>query len=226
MFIATGDGVVYVHVPASYADPLSDTNYLYDIDTDENGLYTAWIHGNYKMWDKAWHNVTILSSSCAVGVNTIVVYFRMTDGGAWTLLGTVDASPVKTLYFPASTYGRKLQIRFDFSSSTTLATPVLLGYLVESKLRPPSRRSFEVRLNLDGVVTMLNGGMPVEQSPVKARDVLWSAFTNSWPVVLRDELNTSYNVDIDDYQEFYDTDVETEEVCRILALKMTEARIA
>lgn len=47
------------------------------------------------------------------------------DGGSWTNLGTIDASPIDTLYFPANTKGREIQLQITITVSGTNDTPIM-----------------------------------------------------------------------------------------------------
>jgi len=226
LFVATGDGVCYIHLPSVYSNPAFDADYRFSTDTDEDGLITPWLHCGYKLWDKAWHNVTLLTSGCSLGTydHTITVYYRLTDDAAWTLLGTVDTSPSQRLSFPADCCGQKLQLRLKFLTEEAGATPRLLGFIVEAKLRPPSRRRFDVSIDLSDRVRLLNG-VVVDQDVRSMRDILWSAFTSQWPVTLTDEFSTTYNVDVMDFTEYYDTDVIGDEPARLVKLTLMEALV-
>lgn len=122
----------------------------------EGRLYTSWIDAGLKNITKDWIDLDVVASNLDAEYY-IKVYYRSDESATFTLLGTVNSMPVATLTFPASTTGRKLQLRFDLYTNESYNTPILEGYALRYVPRPEPKLYFTVQVMLADNLQLLHG---------------------------------------------------------------------
>lgn len=154
--------VPFTSIPSEYdmwLDPVNDYLYIYGLNASGNpevwyvqfeelsdypeaaayptgtfyNLYTSWFTFNMPRIPKSFASVTI---GGFYPTNTsIQVSYRVTDGAAWTVLGT-SSTDMEELDFPAGTTGKKIQLKIGLKTTSASATPVVKKIILKLMLRP------------------------------------------------------------------------------------------
>ncbi len=122
----------------------------------EGQLYSSWISGGLKTIQKQWNDLTVLASNLSASYY-IKVYYRLTEDGSWTSLGTIQTEPMQKLTFPAATLSRRLQLRFDLYTTESQNSPLLWAYSVRYLPRPTVKQRFQMTLQIGENIELANG---------------------------------------------------------------------
>ena len=94
-------------------------------------LITAYWDGDRPGVDKAFNKLTILSESLSAN-QTITVYYQVDNDTSWTEIHASDAaftrSPLETVGFTAGVTGKRIRLKFSFSSNSATGSPILKGF--------------------------------------------------------------------------------------------------
>jgi hypothetical protein len=176
---------------------LSDLPHANYVTSGNSHLFTSQFDAGFMDVDKTYNSVRFRTDNCS-STQTIVVHYSI-DGGAWASLGTVNTSPDQTLDFPdcvANTvYGKKIQLRLDFTTDDSAQSPVLEAHALRYMLRPDTVWGWQVRLQVSDYVRLLDGR--VEEDEFTAEDkitALETARDAECPCTMVDPWGTSHTV--------------------------------
>lgn len=123
-------------------------------------LITAYWDGDRPGVDKAFNKLTILSESLSANLK-ITVYYQVDDDTAWTEIHASDAaftrSPLETVGFTAGVTGKRIRLKFSFSSNSATGSPILKGFALHTSWRPKRLRRWRIVASLEDDVRMLQG---------------------------------------------------------------------
>lgn len=139
------------------------------LDEARGRLYTSWIDGNLQNITKDWVDLDVVCSNIDSAEYFISVYYREDEDDSFTKLGDVKTEPLTELSFPSSTYGLKLQLRFDFYTNETYNTPQLLGYSLRYIPRPDTKQVFQCQLVIADNMELHN-----QTKETKSLSTLWT----------------------------------------------------
>ena len=123
-------------------------------------LITAYWDGDRPGVDKAFNKLTILSESLSAN-QTITVYYQVDNDTSWTEIHASDAaftrSPLETVGFTAGVTGKRIRLKFSFSSNSATGSPILKGFALHTSWRPKRLRRWRIVASLEDDVRMLQG---------------------------------------------------------------------
>lgn len=123
-------------------------------------LITAYWDGDRPGVDKAFNKLTILSESLSAN-QTITVYYQVDNDTSWTEIHASDAaftrSPLETVGFTAGVTGKRIRLKFSFSSNSATGSPILKGFALHTSWRPKRLRRWRIVASLEDDIRMLQG---------------------------------------------------------------------
>lgn len=123
-------------------------------------LITAYWDGDRPGVDKAFNKLTILSESLNAN-QTITVYYQVDNDTSWTEIHASDAaftrSPLETVGFTAGVTGKRIRLKFSFSSNSATGSPILKGFALHTSWRPKRLRRWRIVASLEDDIRMLQG---------------------------------------------------------------------
>ena len=136
------------------------------------GIYTS----SKPAITKLWHSITVRFKALASG-QTIVVAYSDDDESTWTTVGTI--SPVsgekeETLYYPANTKSKQIQLKFTLTGGGT-DTPILLEFVQRFLLVGEDKYAWSLSLNCSDNIILLNGRTREPKRGFELRELLRKA---------------------------------------------------
>ena len=123
-------------------------------------LITAYWDGDRPGVDKAFNKLTILSESLSSN-QTITVYYQVDNDTSWTKIHASYAeftrSPLETVGFTAGVTGKRIRLKFSFSSNSATGSPILKGFALHTSWRPKRLRRWRIVASLEDDIRMLQG---------------------------------------------------------------------
>lgn len=163
---STTDGIYYSNHPTLYGDVTQDTNYRFDTAGD---FYTAWLESVYPHALKTFYSLTVRNSGTSA-TETIAVSYDIDATGSFTALGTADAAPEETFYFPLNVSGKRIQLKFSLASGASTTTPALKGFTLRCTARPFNLEEGRLTLN-ESLEFRTYGGFETSWQHAEFRDV-------------------------------------------------------
>ena len=156
MWFATGTSVKYLIIPDKYADITKATGYTF---WASGIVITGNYHFGFVDQVKAFASLTVISSNLQAGApaRTVAVEFQDDDDGVWTSLGTLNTSPIQTLYFPADTTGKKLKLRFTLATADSTLTPVIKAYALHGLVAWQRKKQFRFVVRVGSNLRTIHG---------------------------------------------------------------------
>jgi hypothetical protein len=137
---------------------LSDLPYAAFPTSDNHYLYSSKFDAGFKEVEKVFKTLKVRTNNCAAG-QTIAVAYAL-DDGSFVSLGTINTSPYQEIDFdPANetTYGRFIQLRFNFQTDTAAQSPVLESFALQYLLRPDAVWGWQLPIAIASKIRALEG---------------------------------------------------------------------
>ena len=138
--------------PASYRLRLPDKTETPRLATNaavalSGTLITSYWDGNRPQINKAFNKITLVTEG--LGTNqTISIAYQVDNDTTWTDIhstsATVSLSPTATVGFNEGVVGRRIRLRFTFTTNSATASPVLKGFALHTSWRPPRLRRWRI----------------------------------------------------------------------------------
>lgn len=189
LLIGKGNGLVTCVLPIDGEMPLDEAAYRYAA----SGVLTLPdIDLNFPAEDKISLSIVGVAEDVAVG-RTIQIEAAY-DGGAYSVVGTVDAGPLEEFDFSPPTTTKRISLRLTFATNDSTKTPRLLALILRLSLNPKLYRLWNFTAPLPaGSLASLSDDL---RNPRDTIIDLWSARARGTPVPFEDRWNDSYTVRI------------------------------
>ena len=190
----TGTATTTGYIPLQ---SLSELPYAsYDV-TGNHYLYTSKFHAGFIDVDKVFKRIKVRTNNCSA-TQTISVDYQVDDSGDWVNLGQITEGPLQELDFPdpstETTYGKFIQLRFDFQTASATNSPILESFAVHYLLRPEAVWGWQISLAIASNMRTKDQGIEREIRAKDLRDVLKTARDQKTPVTLVDPWGDEYSV--------------------------------
>lgn len=137
----------------------TDGIYYIDIDTNmgtAGDVLTSWHEGSEKHVLKTFYSLTLKTENLSA-TKTITPYFKKEFDTSWTALTAITSGSTNTVYFPADTTTKKIQLKFSFASDSATTSPHLLGYRLRDRVRVFDEASGRISIDDSGVFSAFGG---------------------------------------------------------------------
>jgi hypothetical protein len=115
-------------------------------------MYSSIFHAGFIDVDKTFRSIRVWTNNCSA-TQTIAVDFAIDgniDSDTWTSIGEINTSPFQAIDFPDcvtnTTYGKKIQLRFNFATAAAAQSPILEAFAVKYMLRPDAVWGWQVSI--------------------------------------------------------------------------------
>ena len=190
----TGASVTTGYIPFQ---SLSDLPYDSYQTTGNHYLYTSKFDAGFRDVNKVCWKLRVWTNNCS-STETIDVHYQVDDSGTWVNIGTVNTSPYQELDFPDpdsfTTYGKAVQLRFNFETGSAGETPVLEAFAVLYLLRPEAVWGWQMPLSIASMQPTLDDSAEEELTAEDLMGVLEDARDQITPITFVDMWGTSHEV--------------------------------
>lgn len=131
--------------PVSYRIPLPDRTRTPRLATNKRlalsgTLVTSYWDGNRPQVQKAFNKLDIISEGLSGTDQYITVAYQVDNDSSWTNINSTDStfetSPNQTIGFNSGVTGRRIRLRFTFTTTSAAATPIIRGFVLHASWRP------------------------------------------------------------------------------------------
>jgi len=121
------NGIYYLHIPTNYADPDSDSAFLFNASSS---WYSSFFRGKMADTNKCFYRVGLRLRGVSA-TYPVALYYRVNPDDSWvTLNASITTGDYVLVSFPDNTYARQVQFKVTMSSSTYTASAVIEGISV------------------------------------------------------------------------------------------------
>jgi hypothetical protein len=180
----SADGVKYIILPDRYPD-LSSVYASYLFDTGWTH-YTPKYNGGFIDQYKTWTSLTLKSSGLSGATRAVAASYSL-DGGAWTLIGTFNTSPIQTIYISTGTNGisgREIRLKFVGTNGEDVLLHIN-GFALHGMLRPSHKKMYQFTVLAVDDLTLLDGSVDKQTAAAIATGV--RSADRALPITMEDE---------------------------------------
>jgi hypothetical protein len=198
IFFADLDGSTrkpgYIELPASGVNP------QYDLGAAEvsfptsgtNEFTTGYMDWGLAATPKAFYSVRLKTENLTANI-TVKVSYAIDDASSFTDLATWTSNTDTHQFFPASTTGKRIRLKFTLATNAATTTPALINFSLHAALRPKPKKVWDFVVNVDDYAQKYDGSSSSQLESWVATQ-LHTAATTTWPCTLWDRRGSSHTV--------------------------------
>ena len=169
-----GTAVRYVILPRSGMRPEDDSNYRFEASDSGNKAYGPWMTVGAQLFSKFLNAGRIVSES-TTGGRAIELSYEIDNNGTETSLVVANAAGTqKTIVTDEVEFNRIRWIIEGRNTDNTLS-PRALGWIFNTTLNPPRKRSWQLDLMISNLTNQRGGGGALREAGRSAEEHLFGA---------------------------------------------------
>jgi hypothetical protein len=166
--------VRYVILPRSGMRPEDDSNYRFEISDSGNKAYGPWMTVGAQLFSKFLNAGRIVSEN-TTGGRAIELLYEIDNNGTETSLVVANASGTqKTIVTNEVEFNRIRWVVEGRNTDNTLS-PRALGWIFNTTLNPPRKRSWQLDLMVSNLTSQRGGGGSLREAGRSAEEHLFGA---------------------------------------------------